>query len=215
MQSRVRQIAINHEDTALTPAYAVQFLLNRRYMSVEDGFKYMGKEGAKFMTITPADYRFGKMPRFTPRGASHTIEREFRIAMIEKGVNLAMMLPQMHNLDNILTYYWELLVPHDFKKFIKDPRERGYKLPPALENVLFAQGHDVSISQEDDHKEHIAVHRSIENTADFQLWPDSIKNKFRAHIQEHEAGVAFTSAPRRGTANPAQDESDVFRGLRA
>lgn len=210
--SRAAVVAMNHETNALIPLYQEQFKLNQRLMTAEQIFKYMGPEGITWLTVRPEDYAFHAMPNFEPKGADFAMNIEMRVQLMLKGVELGMMMPEQHNMPNILASLWQMIDPKNWTKFVRDPREKLHNIPPEVENMMFAQGHTPEISPENDDREHSVSHKKEKQTADYQLWPTRYKLNFEEHIKAHDGKNADAAMLRRGTMNPMQDESDMMRG---
>ena len=123
-----------------------------------------------------------------------------------------MMLPNIHNMQNIVASLWQMIDPKNWTKFIRDPREKQHNIPQDVENMLLAHGHKPEVSPENNDREHIASLEKLMRTPDYQIWPQAFKLNAEEHLQHHKAKRADTAALQRGTQNPMQDESDMMRG---
>ncbi|MDD5459025.1 MAG: hypothetical protein PHF37_06510 [Phycisphaerae bacterium] len=216
--SKAKYFAENIETDCLEPLYMRQFLLEQANLSQIDQFKYFGAKGSDWVIIRPEDYAFGSVPVFHAKGSSQVSYSEIQIERFFKAVQVGMSIaPQLHNWPNIIAKMWQMLEPKDFRHFIKDPREKTHNVPPRMENVLLAMGHEVEISPENDDREHLAEHRSYQKTGDYQLWPEAMKRNMENHCMEHEGRQNLSqmalSGGMQNLAN-SQDMSDPLRGIR-
>ena len=123
--------------------------------------------------------------------------------------------PKLHNWPNIIAKMWQMLESKDYRHFIKDPREKTHNVPPRIENMLMAMGHEVQVSPENDDQEHLAEHYGIQRTPDYQLWAEAMKSNMANHCKEHEGkkNMAQLASSGGGMGNK-QDDSDPLRGIR-
>lgn len=213
---KVKQMAERLQEDCLEPAYMDFFMLDQMYLTGEDAFKYMGADGAsRFFKIIPAYYAWNNQPKFTAVGASHFMEDDMMKAQYFKAVELAMALPQYHNMRNILAKLWQILDPKDHTDMMNDPRDRGENVPPDIENFLFAQGQTVRVSPENDSAEHLSSHERQERSPDFKTWPTGQQEAFKGHIQDHQRQGAAQAQPPPQVSLGQQDQSDLARGQRS
>ncbi len=219
--SKVAQIAGRLEEGALEPAYLRMFLLEQMNLTQEETFKYMGPEGVTWLKIKPEDYRWKSMPRFEAKGSSYLVNKEVSTQQFLLAMDRQMQYaPQMANLSAMFAKMWELLDPKDYLNFIKDPREKSHNVPQNIENAMMAMGHNVEISPENNHQEHLSVIDGFMRSPEYLIWPESFKLKMEAHKAQHEqagqpqAGQQQTGIPGQDQGLTNQDQSDVARGQR-
>lgn len=212
IMTKVTQISSKIEECALVPIWNRMFVLEQTHLSQSESFKYHGPDGMAWLQINPEDYRWNAMPNFSARGSSNTAQDEVYKSQFMKAMEMQMTQPQMGKWENIFAKMWRLLDPKDHLDMIRDPREKTHNVPPNMENMLLAQGHDVEVSPENDNAVHLRVHEAIENTPDYKMWPEAFKMRHRAHKQQHQQGQQQMQIPRLGAGQ--QDGSDLARGLR-
>jgi hypothetical protein len=212
--SKIMTVALNLEETCLEPIYLGQFKLEQRWMRAPDTFKYHGRHAVEWVQITPADYKWMAQPRFLAKGTSIIKNREVEIQQFMMAADRAMLAPQYHNLPEIFTQMWKMLVPLEFQRFVKDPNQRQLNIPAEIENRILAEGGDIQVSPANDDAEHIQGHEAYKLTPDFIVWPESLKARMDHHIQGHQAAQQQANMSQQNAQATFQDSSDQDRGLR-
>lgn len=212
---RTLVIADRIAESCIEPGLVDQFVLEQINMTKPDSFKYVGKWGTEFVTIRPEDYKHGATPKIYALGPSHARFTAERIQQFMTGLNMAMMVPQAHNMELLLAKMWQLLDPRDGHRFVRDPRMKTHNVPPNIENELMAAEHEPEISPENDHGVHIRVHSTLKSTPDYQLWPERSQMILERHLAEHQNAQVATANQnfRPPVERGMQDGSDVLRGL--
>lgn len=216
--SKVNRVAGLIEETCIEPMLLDQFKLEQRYFRGEETFEYLGRHATEWVTVTPEVYKWGAQPKFVARGSSYAQERQSQTILFMQGLDRALAAPQYNNLQECFVEMWKLLHPLDYTRFVNDPNAPRYKIPPEVENLMFAHGEVVDVNPDDDDLEHIAKHQAAENSPDFKLWPKRRQDALVAHRMKHEQaaqGKASLVPPPSGEGPGAgQDESDLLRGQR-
>jgi len=211
--SRAALIASNLEDNCLLPIYNRMFLLEQLNLSQSEQFRYEGPNGAGFLIIRPEDYRWSSTPRFRAKGAQHLENKDVRIAQMSMLLKAATEIPGIADARAIFLDLAQMLSPKSYHKYVKDPRRKQYNIPPQVENQMLALGHQVPVSQENNHQEHLTVHSQILNGKDYQIWPENMKLNHKAHIQQHQQAMKMAQGMVRQPQG-SQDQSDAMRGVR-
>lgn len=217
--SSIFNVASRLELTALESFYRYQFMLEQIFMTKEEQFRYYGEKAGEFVIVRPEDYRWAHVPRFFARGSAYRFYNDVKTQQFLAAMDRALMAPQFNNLEAIYTKMWQLLDPRDYQQFIRDPRDKTHNVPPNMENMLLAQGHEIEVSPENDHQVHMQVHQDIMQTPDYNVWPDMFKMRMQEHIAEHQQAMntALSSGNGGGGRTNAlqqQDSADSLRGIR-
>lgn len=206
-------VSIRMEENALSDALQCQFLLEQTYMTKEDIFRYEGPQGVNFLLVRPSDYAFRRMPQFEAKGTSHIIDKQMHEMQFFKGLAVAQQFSQLHNWPELLKHMWMMLDAKNANRFLKSAGQNDENIAPDKENYMLAHGHKVDVSPANDDKMHLAAHRKIQQSDDFLIWPDRLKQNFMSHIAAHEQQMA-NKQQGAGFAPRQQDESDMMRGQR-
>jgi hypothetical protein len=215
--NKTTRISLDLEDCCLIPIYMNQFLLNQSFMSESERFKHFGKYGDRFIMINPEDYYLDSMPDFYPMGTLELSQSPIRLQQFMLAMDRAMLMPELHNWENIYAYLWSELVPKFHDSFVKDPRMLSTDIPPEVENKLFAIGQVPEVMPKNIDKDHIRTHRALQKTPDYLTWPKAFQMNVEQHIEAHEQKqsmtinmVNFGNQQMQGS----QDQSDPNRGIR-
>jgi hypothetical protein len=205
------------EDNCLEPIYQQQFLLEQRFMTKEDQFKYLGAEAEEWVVVTPEDYKWSALPNFVCKGSGVAGDREIRTQQFLAAFDRALQFPEQHDLQAIFKEMWRLLSPRDYHKFVKDPQfDKLPNIPPDYENQIMAQGQWVEASPQNKHGEHRASHQAFMRSDVFRSLPARMQNIFKEHLGMHdEIEQAMASqAAAQGNSMPPGGAADVSRGIR-
>lgn len=217
-ESRAAVIASRLEYDCLIPAYMKLFVLEQMNLTKEDRFKYQGPEGIGWLVIRPEDYRWNSIPKFSAKGTSYMVNKDLQIQQFMLALDRTMQyFPDMANREMLLAKLWQSLDPKDHLKMIKDPRDKGHKVPANLENYMMSMGQMPEVSQQDNHEMHIATHEMLKNSKEYPLWTEAMKMNHQEHINTHKGMMAQSPANVMKIPQASagfQDESDVLRGQR-
>lgn len=211
LSARVFQVAEKIEFEALIPNYEQTFKLEQTFMSKEETYKWFGPAGEEWMQISPEDYKWSRMPRFTAMGSSFAKHDAIAKQNFFQLLNLAITIPGVADVQKIFVKAAQLLDPKDFQQFVKDPRKKTHNVPPNMEHLIIASGFPAEVSPENNHQEHIAAHEAWMQTPDFLAMPPAYQMNMKLHIQQHQQG-GMIQAPQ--PVKPMQDASDPLRGQR-
>jgi hypothetical protein len=205
------------EDGPLLEIYLNQFQLEQMFLTEDQRFMYLGKYGDELVTLGPEAYAWRSMPTFVPMGSYEMIDEPIKMQQFINGMDRALTYPQGHNLENIFAEYWSMIKPKDWQKFVKDPREKLYNIPPKTENVMIVYGTPPQVTSANDHQEHKRVHGELKRTKDYPMWPMTKQMMLDDHLKDHDLAEASANAGQPGQSAavaPAQiGNANQLRGI--
>lgn len=207
--------SLRFENLMLEPIYDQQLHFERVNMTRTEVFRQAGPEGEYFWQVDREQLTLYSNPTFRALGMSHIMQTALQRAQLIQMVNTVMANPSMaKHVDEkaVVQELFRQYRPADYNDFLREqPQGVSPNIPPEMEHTLFARGHRVDVSPENDHQEHSLTHGTFMASQDFQLWPDVLKQKLIQHKAVHDQ-MAQRGAPSINAGASPQTGANLLQG---